>query len=304
MKTVTEQLREMAEQIKATATDLLLRHSGVERDWDANNPDSELIFISASGDHDWKPLAQGGRRLQSRIRDEYDRLLAILRTLLKSQPKSVEHALSEHACVIYDVINQEGLTWIKTVEEAKGKFQDAIDRQIALLSSLYDTVEGRTLFVPDTNALVHNPQLEDWEFDGVPDFALILTPTVLSELDQLKVNHRNDNVRQKAEGLIRRIKGYRARGHLADGVPLRKGRSTLMTIAIEPKMDESLPWLDADNNDDRVLAGVVEVMREHPRCQVILVTRDMNLQNKAEYAGLPFVEPPDPPATPPMGSCP
>ena len=35
-------------------------------------------------------------------------------------------------------------------------------------------------------------------------------------------------------------------------------------------------------------------MREHVRTAVILVTRDINLQNKAEYAGLPFVEPPDP----------
>ena len=63
-------------------------------------------------------------------------------------------------------------------------------------------------------------------------------------------------------------------------------------------MDETLPWLKADNNDDRILAGFIEIMREHPRCQVILVTRDMNLQNKAEYAGLPFIEPPEPPAAP------
>ncbi len=34
-------------------------------------------------------------------------------------------------------------------------------------------------------------------------------------------------------------------------------------------------------------------MHQHPRTPVILVTRDINLQNKAEYAGLPFVEPPD-----------
>jgi len=32
----------------------------------------------------------------------------------------------------------------------------------------------------------------------------------------------------------------------------------------------------------------VEVMREHVRTPVTLVTRDINLQNKSEYAGLPF----------------
>jgi predicted ribonuclease YlaK len=59
-------------------------------------------------------------------------------------------------------------------------------------------------------------------------------------------------------------------------------------------MAESLPWLDAGNRDDRFIASVIEVMRAHPRSAVVIVTRDVNLQNKAEFASLPFVEPPDP----------
>ena len=46
--------------------------------------------------------------------------------------------------------------------------------------------------------------------------------------------------------------------------------------------------------DDRLLATVVEVMRLHPHSPVTLVTRDINLQNKAEFACIPFVEPPEP----------
>jgi predicted ribonuclease YlaK len=59
-------------------------------------------------------------------------------------------------------------------------------------------------------------------------------------------------------------------------------------------MEESLPWLDADNRDDRFIASAIEVMRARPRSAVVIVTRDLNLQNKAEFASLPFVEPPDP----------
>jgi predicted ribonuclease YlaK len=55
-----------------------------------------------------------------------------------------------------------------------------------------------------------------------------------------------------------------------------------------------LQGVHAGNNDDRLLAGLIEVMRLHPRCPVLLVTRDINLQNKAEYAGFRFVEPPEP----------
>jgi predicted ribonuclease YlaK len=65
-------------------------------------------------------------------------------------------------------------------------------------------------------------------------------------------------------------------------------------LAVEPKKEFLLPWLDPDNNDDRLLAGSIEVMRLRPRSPVILVSRDINLQNKAEFAQVPFVEPPEP----------
>ena len=57
-------------------------------------------------------------------------------------------------------------------------------------------------------------------------------------------------------------------------------------------MANSLPWLQETNNDDRLLAYFLEIMRLHVRSTVILVTGDINLQNKAEYARLPFLEPP------------
>ena len=58
-------------------------------------------------------------------------------------------------------------------------------------------------------------------------------------------------------------------------------------------MDSSLPWLDSNNNDDRLLAGVIEVMRTRPRSPVLAVSRDINFQNKAEFSNIPFVEPPE-----------
>jgi hypothetical protein len=53
-----------------------------------------------------------------------------------------------------------------------------------------------------------------------------------------------------------------------------------------------LSWLDPANDDDRILVGFIEVMRQYPRCLVFLVTGDINLANKADYAGLPCVPPP------------
>ena len=116
---------------------------------------------------------------------------------------------------------------------------------------------------------------------------------MLSELDSLKVNHHNEQVREKAEKLIRQIKEYGRRGDLHEGAPLRRGISSILAIATEPRMEVSLPWLDPGSKDDRFIASVIEVMRARSRSSVVAVTRDINVQNKAAFARLPFVEPPE-----------
>jgi hypothetical protein len=213
--------------------------------------------------------------------------------LLQGQPRDTLKSLSDTNRVLVDIIEQQR-TSARTVQEAFNRVIEALTQQEALLARLYDPSAGDAVFVPDTNALLYNPALEEWRFPDTPKFTLVLTPTVLSELDALKINHRNDAVRDKAERLIRQVKEYRRRGRLADGVPLVTGVSTLQTLATEPKLEDSLPWLDSANNDDRFIAAVLEVMRVRPRAPVILISRDINLQNKAEFAGLPFVEPPEP----------
>ena len=170
----------------------------------------------------------------------------------------------------------------------------AIDTNVGLLEHLPGVSEEEVILVPDTNALIYNPSIEAWEFQGFARFCIILTPTVISELDQLKVTHRNPEVRSKAEKLIRQIKEYRRRGNLLEGVALRRGVRELRTIAAEPLLSESLPWLQAENMDDRLIASVIEIMRAHPRSEVHLVSRDLNAQNKAEYARILYLEPPDP----------
>lgn len=78
-----------------------------------------------------------------------------------------------------------------------------------------------------------------------------------------------------------------------DGVTLRANVSTIRSVAGEPVMAESLPWLDPSNRDDR-LSHHFGIVRSHPRRAVTIVTRDISLQDKADFASLPFVEPPEP----------
>jgi hypothetical protein len=285
LKTVSEALTARAEKIRALI-DELLRHSALHQ-W--NHPGSGIM--SMSGDHSWR-VSDEGRRVRSRVLEEYRRYSAITRVLLAEQPPKTRKAFAEADKKLTKMLEQSGSTWHKTTAEAKAAADKALDEQLRLVDDLYDAAEGVAVFVPDTNALLHNPDLDHWTFPSATRFSLVLLPTVLAELDELKVTHRDVNVRQKAESMIGRIKSYRSRGDLIEGVVLRKNVSTVRALALEPRFDQSLPWLDRDNNDDRIIASFVEVMRQHPRSPVVLVTRDINLQNKAALAAFPFVEPP------------
>jgi hypothetical protein len=290
MLTVTDNLQEMADEIKELLQTLLLDHSSLYK-W--NIDDGGIRVFSVSGDYAYRDLPDLGRQIQAKVLEMYRRFNALLKTLLREQPSDVLKQLSDAATVMLRTIEQEQ-TWCKTAQEALAKATKALQTQTSLLKNLYDPSSGDVFYVPDTNALLYNPILEKWYFEGVPAFALVFTPTILSELDALKTNHRNQNVRKKAETLIKQIKEFRRRGRLAEGVPLVKGKSTVWAVAVEPNMQDSLPWLDSTNNDDRFLAAVIELMRLRPRSAVFAVSRDINFQNKAEFARIPFVEPPEP----------
>ncbi len=287
MQTVTENLIEMANEIQNLLEDLLLNHSSIYM-W--NSPDSIVI---SPRNYAYKKLSEEGRQIQAQLLDKYRNFYYLLSVLLKDQPKDTLRELSQANTRILRTIEQNNTSSRNTKETFDSTIQ-LLRNQVQLLKRLYDSADGEVTYVPDTNALLYNPDLESWIFPETVKFTVILLPTVLSELDALKVNHRNEDVRKKAEKLIRKIKEYRRRGKLTSGVVLVRDKSKIQALAIEPNMEETLPWLASDNNDDRLLAGIIEVMRFRPRSPVITVSRDINFQNKAEFANIPFVEPPDP----------
>lgn len=287
MKTVTENLKGAAEEIEASLKKLLIDYSRIKR-W--NHPDSGVIHFG--GDYSWFPLKEEGLQIQSKVLEDYRRFFAIVRSLLREQPKKALNTLDESDKLLNQVIEQHDVTHMGNTEEAFLRAGQSLNAILTLLNGLYDSSSGSAVYVPDTNALLYNPNIENWRFVDTPQFTLVLTPTVLSELDQLKVNHRVEDVRKKADGLINRIKEYRRRGRLTDGVTIVRNTIDVIALAVEPEVSNTLPWLDKDNNDDRILAATIEIMRMRPRSAVVLVTRDINMQNKAEFARMPFIEPP------------
>lgn len=289
MNTVSENVRALADEVRRVYVKLLTSHAQVCRiDRDGGGvvwvgPDRYIEFID-----------ENARLLQSRILRDLDLLLPLTATLLRGQSDRDRNNFEKHADALRTCLEPGRLIWEHTMSQVVAKVTGALEGMLHLIGGVYDPSPGKSIIVPDTNALLYNPALESWRFAETSNFVFILVPAILSELDSLKVNHRNEDVRKKAERLIRTIKGYRGRGSLTAGVPLVNGVSDVVAVATEPVFSETLPWLDESNCDDRLLAATIEVMRTRSRSAVMLVTRDINLQTKAEYARVPFVEPPEP----------
>lgn len=291
MRTVTDVLREQVESFLLDAKTLFANYSV----YVPHQPQyySDTVYFVHMGTHYWGKLDVEGQRIASKLRVGYQRFADVLGVLLNAQDGSTIQQLKHGRYRVRQFIDQEGEHSYINGEAAYEGFKTEIYEQLGLLEKLHDGKEGEHIYVPDTNALIYNPRFDEWIFNESPIFTLVMMPTVLGELDKHKVNDRNQAVRDKAKQVISQVKDYRRRGNLAEGVTIRKGKISLRTTAVEPNFENTLSWLDKDNNDDRILAGFIEIMRQHIRCPVILVTADINLMNKADFAGLPCIEPPD-----------
>jgi hypothetical protein len=251
-----------------------------------------LIIIGAP--YGWDPLDASGAVIQRRLLDEYKRFHSVVMALVRNGPETTREECEAANREVLAAIEQNEAQWSARAEVFE-RARKATATQVERIQRAYETTSEEVVLVPDTNALLYNPALEEWSFADATKILVLLVPGVVGELDKLK-QHRVETVREKSERLIRQIKEYRRRGggRLDEGVSLRRDYSRLASWPIEPRVEDTLPWLDPTNADDRILAALIEVMRDRAGTPVILVTRDLNLQNKAEFAHVPFIEPPDP----------
>ena len=178
-------------------------------------------------------------------------------------------------------------------EQTSEQNLNQVRERIAAVQSVLKPFDdkSRTILAPDTNALISDPEFNEYTKIAGEEIVIIVFPTVLQELDNLKVTHREQDFRRKVDSVIRRIKGLRQQGSLIAGVKVNKSITVVM-IAAEPDFDHTLSWLDRNNNDDRIVASAIEYWRTNPSDRLILVTSDLNLQNKLELAKIPYSEPP------------
>ena len=133
--------------------------------------------------------------------------------------------------------------------------------------------------VLDTNVLLANPDT----LLSFPEDEVIIPETVLGEIDKLKTQRVDPDLRFRGRQVSRMLFELSENGRLVDGVELPNGG----TVRVVPlSSDIELPdGLTGRNADDRILAVAYQVCNQG--CQdLLLVTNDLNMLLKAQALGI------------------
>jgi rRNA-processing protein FCF1 len=280
-------LRTLGEKAKISLAELI-EVSKVKKTVE-NDPGSGVVFIPL---HWWRwlELKQEDRPLLGAARKSAEKWLEACRvTLALGGPEHLEEfgELQKTVRRIYiRGSNSDGPMSESLVENTR-QVQEAIDKQFALVDALPSAHEPKQLIlVPDTNALLQDPDMESWQ-TGNQKCTIMIVSQVQAELDTKKAG--STKVAEKAASLIRRFKEYSRRGDSLEGVPL-SGARCFREVPIRPNMEQAPSWLDSSQPDDCILAATLELASNHLSSRVILVTRDRGLQNKARSAECPAID--------------
>lgn len=153
-------------------------------------------------------------------------------------------------------------------------------------------IEGKRLFVLDTNVLMHDPTAL-FRFD---EHDIFLPMVVLEELDRGKkgLSEVSRNVRQVSRFLDELLSQVDDPDTIADGIPLpgvthngdlpdAKGKLIFQTTDIHHDLPSDLPGSHADN---AILGIAISLQESQPDITVTLVSKDINLRIKATVLGI------------------
>jgi hypothetical protein len=283
-----QRLTDEIQKVEAAILDLW-RKSGIEEF--RNDPNSAVLFIVHP--YYWKALPIEHRAQQAKLLGQYRHWYELFYRCHAQHSSDMQDKIAETNTYILEAVELKSGWGTAATFEAN---RSLLSEKTALFRNLLEQhvrEEPEFVLVPDTNALLKSADPAHYrEVIDSARFRFVIVPTVLAELDGLKRSRGGQTLGEKAEKAIRVIKGLRKQGSVLEGVTVAK-TITVQMIPTEPRMADLPSWLDPDNQDDRIIGSLLEIQCAEPSAVVVLVTDDMNLQNKAEMVYLPWAEPPE-----------
>src|SRR5688572_22891847 len=117
-------------------------------------------------------------------------------------------------------------------------------------------------YILDTNVLLHDPN----SLLNFQDNSVIIPIEVLEEIDRFK--RESTELGQNARNISRMLDGFRAQGHLSDGVNLPNG-GHLRILVGKPEMAATA---FRNSVDSRIVAGALQARDQNPEVPAVLVT--------------------------------
>lgn len=281
------ELDEIETEFRAIIEDSTIRHINL-------NDGGDVVVIGVA-DWDWGPSSPEGTVARMQLLERYRTWYVHLELLFGHPTPDVRGKLTSTHQFVEQWLERSS-TWDYSVPHTIDEAVEVAAKRVDVFRELLDLAahsgSSELRVVPDTSALMRNPDMASYQraFDKL-SFTVHFMPPVLSELDELKDRGKTQDVRDSAQGVVRRIKGPRDKGRLAVGVKLTKN----ITVKAEAKETDAraiLNWLDPLVPDDRLIACALRLQSDHPSGVVVLITSDLNLQTKADAAGLPYLETP------------
>lgn len=142
------------------------------------------------------------------------------------------------------------------------------------------TKSKRKKIVIDTNVILFDALC----FMKMGDSDIHIPISVIEEVDRFK-RDQGENGRN-ARQFSRFIDVLRAKGSLANGVPLDSNPEAYVYVSTDLMVGGLPAELDAAKADNRILSTALALQKQHPRQKVELISKDINLRIKADVYGV------------------
>lgn len=133
-------------------------------------------------------------------------------------------------------------------------------------------------YVLDTNVLLHDPKA----LTAFQDNAVLLPIYVIEEIDRFKKDL--SRLGENARWISRFLDALRARGRLAEGVPLETGGT--LSVVFDPDDPDRVVRKSDGGVDNAILKIARRLQAAEPEVPLVLVTKDVNLRIRADASGL------------------
>jgi PhoH-like ATPase len=135
------------------------------------------------------------------------------------------------------------------------------------------------MFVLDTNVILHDSSC----IDQFQEHDIVIPITVLEELDNFKKG--NTTLNYHAREFVRTIDSLSGDRIFDDGVKIGPNRGRII-VKLEQEFHSDLAFTFRASKPDHCILNTAYHLSADPACQVILVSKDVNLRMKAKSVGL------------------